>query len=240
MVVIDEVHEEEEVKSERIEETAVGSDNEPDDNATNSKKMKLPAAAAKQAAPPPPPAPEIKLSQIVPMVAMLAMQKFDLEKLGYVRYVEIGYIIVQLLSFAVLYVIYCRINDMKDDGVKIQIPEVKQLGQVVAPAKVQTRKEYDLDQWNDAVKQPLIGFVILGGIYYKWGSLSVLVLQLLMTPMTVYEAPLTQIHILGKEKSRPFPKPNPFGLPEMPEMPAAQAEVSDHATSSKAEVKKDK
>merc|ERR1712032_1253533 len=97
------------------------------------------------------------------------------------------------------------------DGVKIKIPEVKQMGQVVAPAKEQTTKEYDMAQWKEAVKQPLIGCVILGGIYYKWGSIMPIVLQMLMTPMTLYEAPLTQIHLLGKQKTRPFVVASPFG-----------------------------
>lgn len=237
MAVIDEVHEDEVVESEKNEETAVGSDSD-----KKSKKVKDVAAAAEPAAPAAPAAPEFKLSQILPMVAMLGLQKFDLEQMGYVRHVEVGYVIVQLLSFATLYVVYTRINQMKDDGVKIKIPEVKQLGQVVCPAMVQTHKEYDLAQWKEAVKQPLIGFVILGGIYYKWGSLMPLVMQLLMTPMTVYEAPLTQIHILGKEKTRPFPKPNPFGMPSAPEPPAEAIEEEEDEVEeeSSVDVKKDK
>merc|ERR1711924_513902 len=101
---------------------------------------------------------------------------------------------------------------MPDGGPKIKIPEVKQLGQVVSPAKEQTAKEYDMEKWKEAMKQPAIGFVICGGIYYKWRTLYPLALQLLMTPMQLYEAPLTQIHLLGKEKSRPFPAPSMFGL----------------------------
>merc|ERR1712167_70797 len=102
---------------------------------------------------------------------------------GYARFVEVGYVVVQLICFVVLYLTYDRINQMVDDGCKIKIPEVKQMGQVVTPAKEQTAKEYDMDQLKEAVKQPLIGFLILGGIYYKWGSLFPLVMQMLMTPM---------------------------------------------------------
>merc|ERR1712061_247745 len=91
-------------------------------------------------------------------------------------------------------------------------------------AKEQTTKEYDMAQWKEAVKQPVIGCVILGGIYYKWGSNMPLVLQMLMTPMQLYEAPLTQIHLLGRAKTRPFPTPNPFGLPETPQPAAAKVE----------------
>merc|ERR1719436_2256013 len=116
-----------------------------------------------------------------------------------------------------MYLTYLRIQKMVDDGRKIKIPEVKQMGQVVTPAKEQTAKEYDMEKLKEAVKQPLIGFLILGGIYYKWGSLMPLVMQVLMTPSTLYEGPLFQIHFLGKEKKRPFTKPNPFGLPSAPE-----------------------
>merc|ERR1711879_325826 len=102
------------------------------------------------------------------------------------------------------------------DGKKIKIPEVKQMGQVVAPAKEQTSKEYDMEKLMEAVKQPVMGFLILGGIYYKWGSLFPLVMQILMTPLQLYEAPLTKIHLLGKPQKRPFPVPSMFGLPAAP------------------------
>eukprot|EP00928_Gymnodinium_smaydae_P072527 TRINITY_DN55878_c0_g1_i1.p1 TRINITY_DN55878_c0_g1~~TRINITY_DN55878_c0_g1_i1.p1 ORF type:complete len:218 (+),score=83.06 TRINITY_DN55878_c0_g1_i1:199-852(+) len=174
-------------------------------------------------APAPPPAPELKISQFVPMIAMFALQKYNLEEMGLVRHVEIGYVVVQLLCFGVLYLTYQKIEAMADNGKKIKIPEVKQMGQVVTPAKEQTAKEYDSEKLKEAVKQPLIGFVILGGIYYKWGSVFPLVMQMLMTPLQLYEAPLTQIHLLGKELKRPFPAPSMFGMPSAPE-PAEEEE----------------
>lgn len=178
--------------------------------------------ATNQSAQPPaaPPTPEIKLSQIVPMIAMFALQKYDLAELGYRHHVEVAYVLIQLASFFVLYLVRQKITQMADDGKKIHIPEVKQMGQVVTPAKEQTSKEYDLEQLNQALKQPLIGFVIVGGIYYKWGSLLPLAMQVMMTPMQLYESPLFQIHMMGKEKKRPFPTPNPFGLPAAPETAA--------------------
>lgn len=175
-------------------------------------------AKAQSAQPPAaPPAPEMKLSSIVPMIAMFAIQKYDLVEMGYRHHVEVAYVVIQILSFFVLFTIRKRITQMVDDGRKIKIPEVKQMGQVVSPSKEQTTKEYDMDQLNQAVKQPLIGFFIVGGIYYKWQSLLPLAMQVLMTPMQLYESPLFRIHLLGKEMKRPFPTPNPFGLPAAPE-----------------------
>jgi len=177
-------------------------------------------SGASSAAPAAQPKSEFKLSQIVPVVVVVGMQKYDPEALGYTRHVEIGYVVVQLLCFCVLYFIYDRINNMKqeEDGITIQIPEVKQMGQVVSPAKELTTKEYDKHMLKEAVKLPLGGFVILGGIYCKWGSLMPLVMQMLMTPMQLYEAPLTQIHLLGKVKQRPF------GLLSAPEAEAPAVE----------------
>lgn len=185
------------------------------------------------AAPPAPEMPEIKFSQILPMLAMMGLQKFDLEKLGYVHHVEVAYVLIQIVNLVVLYLIYRKICQMTDDGAKLKIPEVTQMGQVVAPAKEQTPKEYDMEKWKEAIKQPVISCLISGGIYYKWGSLLPLVMQALMVPLQLYEAPLTQIHLLGKAKTRPFPTPSMFGLPQAPE-PQAEEATQDKKGSKKA------
>jgi len=182
------------------------------------------AAAAAPEAPAAPAGPEFKLSSIVPMVAMMGLQKYNLEEMGLTHHVEIAYVVIQVLCLGVLYLVYTRINQMPDDGIKLKIPEVKQMGQVVTPAKEQTTKEYDLEKLKEAAKQPIMGFVILGGIYYKWGSLMPLVMQVLMTPMQLYEAPLTQIHMMGKKVPRPFAVASMFGMPSAP-TPEAEAVV---------------
>jgi hypothetical protein len=216
MAVIEEVDNENET-SEGVETNAEpqkADDNE-ETEVTSASSSPTPAAA-----PAAPAAPEIKLSQILPMIAMFGIQKFDLEKLGYKHHVEVAYVVTQVVCLTVMYLIYDRINKMADNGQKIKIPEVKSMGQVVAPAKEQTAKEYDMEKLKEAVKQPLIGFLIIGGIYYKWGSLLPLVMQVLMSPMQLYESPLCQIHFMGKQLKRPFPQPSMFGLPSAPE-PAA-------------------
>jgi hypothetical protein len=185
------------------------------------------AAATAPQTPETPPMPEMKLSQILPMVAMMGLQKFDLEKMGYVRHVEIGYVVVQVICFAILFLIYTKVKGKPDGGAKIKIPEVKQMGQVVSPACEQTPKEYDMAKVMEAMKQPVMGMVITCGIYYKWGTLLPLMMQLLMTPLTLYETPLFRIYILGKEMPRPFPVPaGPFDA-LMPKAPAPTAEVAD-------------
>merc|ERR1711972_864385 len=130
---------------------------------------------------------------------------------------------------------------MPDDGNKISIPEVKQMGQVVTPATEQTAKEYDTTKLKEQAKQAVMGFVILGGVYYKWEHMMPLVLQILMTPLQLYESPLFQLHFLNKtDVKRPFPAPNPFGLPSAPEAPAPAAEdKKDEAKEDDKQNKKD-
>jgi len=209
-------------KAKKAHPEADSGDEDEEEKPKDSAKTVAPAAA-----PAAPAAPEFKLSQIIPMVAMMGLQKFNLEELGYVHHVEVGYVVVQVVCLALMFLIYLKIDEMVDDGRKIKIPEVKQMGQVVSPAKEQTSKEYDMDKLKEAVKQPLLGTLITAGIYYKWGSLMPLVMQVLMTPFTLYEGPLTQIHLLGKVMKRPFPTPpGPFaGL--MPAAPADEAKADE-------------
>eukprot|EP00929_Paragymnodinium_shiwhaense_P097941 TRINITY_DN594_c0_g1_i1.p1 TRINITY_DN594_c0_g1~~TRINITY_DN594_c0_g1_i1.p1 ORF type:complete len:262 (+),score=82.86 TRINITY_DN594_c0_g1_i1:71-787(+) len=196
-------------------------------------------AADKPNEPAAPPAPQIKMSQLAPMGVMFALQKFNLEELGYVRHAEAAYLLVQVLCLGLLGLVYQRIQAMPESGTKLKIPEVKQLGQVVKPAIEQTPKQYDMDKFMEQAKQLVMGAVILGGVYYKWGYLMPLVLQVIMTPMQLYESPLFQLHVMqAKDVTRPFPQPNPFGLPSAPEAPAEA--VADAADSTKAaEDKKD-
>merc|ERR1719310_2715183 len=158
----------------------------------------------------------MKISQLLPMAVMFGLQKFNLEEMGYVRHAEAAYVIVQLLCLALLGLVYQRIQAEPDTGAKLKIPEVKQLGQVVKPAVVQTPKEYDMEKFSEQAKQLAMGACILGGVYYKWGYLMPLVLRVLMTPCQLYESPLFQLHALNKKVTRPFPTPNPFGLPSPP------------------------
>lgn len=235
MAVIEEIEKENEDEIQEVEEE----EEEEGAQVSTAAASARPVPAQPPAAPASPAAPEFKVSQIAPMLAMLALQKYNLEEMGLTHHVEVAYVVVQLLCFGVIYFTYDKINKTVDNGIKIKIPEVKQMGQVVSPAKEQTTKEYDMDKLKEAVKQPLIGFVILGGIYYKWGSLLPLVMQVLMTPLQLYEAPLTQIHLLGKKVNRPFAVPSMFGLPSAPEAPAEAVEaVEAPASKPKKEKKK--
>jgi len=173
--------------------------------------------------PPTPPMPQMKISQLLPMVVMLGLGKFDLDELGYRRHAEVLFVIVQVVCLGLLGLIHSKVSAMPEGGAKIHVPEVKQFGQVVTPSTEQSTKDYDSAKLKEQAKQAVMSFAILGGVYYKWGYLMPLVLQVLMTPVQLYESPLFQLHVLNGAVARPFPTPNPFGLPTAPEAPAAPA-----------------
>jgi len=169
-------------------------------------------------APAAPEMPKLSFSQFAPLILMFGLNKFDIEKEGYTRHVEVVFLCVQVVCIGAILYLRVKIDAMSDDGAKIDIPAVKQFGQEVKPANKQSPKEYDLDKWSEQRNQALIGLTVMSGIYYKWRYIFPLALQIFMTPSQLYEGALFQIHILGKEKARPFPTPNPLGF-EMPKWP---------------------
>jgi len=171
--------------------------------------------------------PSMKMSQLVPMFIMLGLGKFDLDEMGYRPIAEVLFLIVQVLCCGVLGLVYQKVNSMSDDGTKINVPEVKQMGQVVSPAVQQTPKEYDMAKIKDQIKQMVMSAVIVCGIYYKWRYLMPLVLQVVMTPAQLYESPLFQVHMMRREVKRPYPTASPFGFPTAPEPPAAPEKKKD-------------
>jgi len=182
------------------------------------------AAETEEEAPEMPPMPKLSLSQFMPMIVMIGLNKYNLDEMGYRTWVEIAFVLVQLACLGVLAYLHTRISAMPDTGAKIDIPEVTQLGQVVKPATKQTAKEYDSEKLREQVKQTVMTCVILGGIYYKWQSLLPMVLQVLMTPLRLFETQLVKIHVFGHTVARPFPAESPFGLPTQPEEKKAKAD----------------
>jgi len=168
--------------------------------------------------------PQMKISQILPLVVMMGLGKFDLDQMGYRHYAEAVFGLVQVICLGVIFMMYQKINAMEETGAKIHVPEVKSMGQVVTPAIDQTPKEYDVAKIKEQGKQAVMSAVILSGVYYKWQYLMPVVLQVLMTPVQLYESPLFQLHMMNsKDVKRPFPAANPFGLPAAPEAAAPAA-----------------
>ena len=161
------------------------------------------------------------LSKMLPMVIMIGLSKFDLDALGLRQHCEALFVGVQVGCLCTLMMMKKKIDEKPNDPAvpKIKIPAEMVMGQVAKPAKELTAQEYDTEQFGQLRTQTLMGAFILGIIYYNWKSLLPLVLQAVLTPVNLYEHPLFQIYLLNRDVKRPFPKPNPFGLPEAP--PAA-------------------
>merc|ERR1712150_4704 len=85
------------------------------------------------------------------------------------------------------------------------------------------------------------------GINYYWGYFIPLILQVVMTPLTTVDDPLTKVYLLGQEPKgnlkRPWAAPDPFGglSSMMKGPPVAQKNAEKKATkAAKLEAKKDK
>ncbi|CAJ1405649.1 unnamed protein product [Effrenium voratum] len=148
--------------------------------------------------------------------------------MGYVMHLRVVFGIVQLCCLGMLMRIRVKILAM-EDGAKLQVPAQVQFGVEVKPAVEQTIKEYDEAKWMELMQQQVVGCIVLACIHAHWGYVVPLAIQTATAPLQLLESPLAKIHALGKPAQgslkRPFPAPNPFGLPSMPEAPKEKKEA---------------
>eukprot|EP00913_Durusdinium_trenchii_P025162 g23621.t1 len=170
---------------------------------------------------------------------VLLLQNYDIEKLGYLVHLRVLYGVVQFCCLGLLIYVRLKINDMQDDGAKVQapaanaeqaisvyfrpleVPATIQMGVEVKPAMEMTTKEYDNSKWFEQMQQCVIGCLVLTYIHVHWGPTTPLAFQTVTAPIQLLEAPLVKIHALGKPAygslKRPFPPPSLFGLPQLPQ-----------------------
>ncbi|CAK9093594.1 unnamed protein product [Durusdinium trenchii] len=165
--------------------------------------------------------------QMVPLGIVLLLQNYDIEKLGYLVHLRVLYGVVQFCCLGLLIYVRLKINDMQDDGAKVQVPATIQMGVEVKPAMEMTTKEYDNSKWFEQMQQCVIGCLVLTYIHVHWGPTTPLAFQTVTAPIQLLEAPLVKIHALGKPAygslKRPFPPPSLFGLPQLPQAEPAPA-----------------
>jgi len=151
----------------------------------------------------------MSIKQFAPMIIVMALNKMDIESMGILNELRIGFVSVIILCMSLLGVIYMKTKSVAESDEKIKVPAQMQWGQEVAPGYESTAKEYDQKKILEVMKQVGMGACIVGCIHAKWGYIIPLAVQIIMTPMTVCGSPLFQIYILGKEAKgdlkRPFP-----------------------------------
>merc|ERR1711924_21765 len=139
-----------------------------------------------------------------------------------------------------------RIVAAKDTGAKVEVPAVVQFGQEVKPAATLSVPEYDLTKFHEMITKLVMTSAICCGINYQWGYFIPLILQVVMTPLTTLDDPLSKVHLLKMEPKgnlkRPWPAPDPFGgLTAMMKAPQTTQKAASKANkSAKLEAKKEK
>ena len=98
------------------------------------------------------------LSKMLPMVVMLALNKFDIEELGLRIHCEAAFFGVQLGCFFALMMIEKRIKEAPADPAepKIKIPAEMVMGNEAKPAKELQAKDYDLEQYGALKTQQMM------------------------------------------------------------------------------------
>jgi len=124
--------------------------------------------------------------------------------------------LVCAVEAAVLFFIQRQIQ-MTKDHTKILVPRPAKFGQPPPePGTMDTVtiEEYDQGEVYRLLQQLALRVAAMVFIHWKWAVTVPLVLQALITPLTLYKDKLIQFHCFGKrgpEFARPFPPPpNPF------------------------------
>ncbi|TPX33362.1 hypothetical protein SmJEL517_g03721 [Synchytrium microbalum] len=130
------------------------------------------------------------------------------------NYIRIAYATVQVIQMAIFYYIYTQI-DAKKDETELKYTEVKNPMDTGAEAEIveTTVRDYDVAQLRTAVMGALMGIAAITGIHLYWGYLRPMTLQCVLGFKTVYDNPMTKIHLLGQPASGDLQRPfKPKGL----------------------------
>lgn len=158
--------------------------------------------------------------------------RFDFEDPFVLQSVRTAYIISSVVVLLVYYYT-SRVIQSKND---LTVFQYEKPGSFFNPSETkekvtQTHKAYDLEQVNAAIKGALQGVAMMAFMHLYMKYTNPLVLQSIMPLKSAFEAPIVQVHIFGKTKSRPFVAQSPFSSPS-----AENAEAAAIDSASKAKV----
>eukprot|EP00658_Telonema_sp_P-2_P009027 TRINITY_DN13414_c0_g1_i2.p1 TRINITY_DN13414_c0_g1~~TRINITY_DN13414_c0_g1_i2.p1 ORF type:complete len:229 (+),score=75.93 TRINITY_DN13414_c0_g1_i2:211-897(+) len=148
--------------------------------------------------------------QMIMLPALLGMNYLDLESPEMVNMVFMGYVTAQVITAAIYFYIYTKIEAERGQHTETFIVKAPPLpfGQEnPTPDKEMNGTQYDLSKFQELAKQSLMGLGIVLFIFFKWESPKPLFLQMFMTPMNVVESELFKIHVLGHEVKDKLERP---------------------------------
>lgn len=120
--------------------------------------------------------------------------------MGYLPAAQFLYSLVQVLGLATWAYVYQKIMASEEDEGRI--------GE-------KTIQEYDVSKLKEKLIQVVNGICVVAFLHYKWGYVLPLVIHMCMTPVHVWESPLTQIYVMEKKAQgdlgRPFSPPSARG-----------------------------
>jgi len=190
----------------------------------------------------------MSLQMLVPPLIFGIVQSADIDWTDpqVILFVRGGYATSITCMFAILVYIYSIVAGKSDDR-RVKIKEKKQFGVVQEEARETTVAEYDREAVAKNIKTLLISMCITGFMHSKYSWVLPLVLQAVHQPITMYNNPLFQIHILKQRDGgnnnplcRPWDHQPPSGIGEIWKQAQAMQAHGKEAAEKKAEKKKAK
>lgn len=169
------------------------------------------AAAAAEPEAAEPAMPEFSPKSFVVPAVLLGTRYFKIDVNAYVVELRFAFAAVVLSSLAVSALLYFKTQAAPEGG-EITVKEKAMDG--TETAKTMSTREYDAAEVVKKVKSTLMGLCISGGIHWKWGNATPLLMQCIMIPTNLLDDPMVKIHLFGYEATGKLQRP--FKAPESP------------------------
>lgn len=124
--------------------------------------------------------------------------KIDLSDPEMLNYARIFFGATQVVIFGAMYVMYTKIQKLKTSSKETVVVKTKTEEQTLGVG------DYDKTEFDKLFNQQLMSLGIIMVIHLYFGAERPLLLQGVMAPIRVLKNPLSKIHVLGWEVTRPF------------------------------------
>merc|ERR1712080_596898 len=141
-------------------------------------------------------------NMVISLIIMQVFKKYDSKSPTIQLYLRISYFVFQFINFLFLFVIHKRL--IKNDNRKLKIKNTKLFSE--EEEEIEMTSEYDKTEYNKALKNAVMQFVIISVLNYKWQLPQPLIIQSASVLKSIFLNPLYMTYLRRVEVVRPFDK----------------------------------
>lgn len=144
-----------------------------------------------------------KLSSWGPLLVLSVSSRLSAMDDNETRLAVIAFFVCVAVRLIISCCEYFKIKAFRADGV-VDVPPEVWLGQEVKPATQVNAQAYDMGLWKEHTKELVIGTIVVSVIFYIYGNIVPMAMNVVSMLLKGFESPLIRVHILGRNLARPY------------------------------------